>query len=344
MGRTMPAASLQSRRQFLQGSLALAGVGLLSGCAGLPPQVQQPAKVPRVGFFSIFVERAGPLYQAFEAGLHELGWVDGQNIAIEYRIAEGKADRLPDFAAELVGLKVDVVVAPSARVIRVAKEATGTIPIVMIVTDGADPVEQGFVTSLAHPGGNITGATNISPQLSGKRLELLKQSIPGLSSVAVLSDPANPGTVQSLEELRDAARKLSVQVQSLEVRSPEEIADSFEAAIRERAGALIVIENPLTYIQLAQIVELATRSRLPAMYARRDFVDGGGLMAYGPNAPDLYRGAATYVDKILKGAKPADLPVEQPTKFDFVVNLRTAKALGLTIPESVLQQATELIQ
>jgi putative ABC transport system substrate-binding protein len=271
--------------------------------------------------------------------LRELGHVEGQSVAIEYRFAE-RTDQLPAFAGELIGLKVDLLVAGGSEAVRAAKDATDTLPIVM--TNSADPVTAGFVASLPRPGGNVTGLTQIAPQLAAKRLELLRETVSDLTRVAVLWNPGHPLTPVSFREVQAAASTLQLQLQSLAVREPAGLASAFEAATRERAGALVVLRDPFTVREMGQIVELAMKGRLPAMYETRDFVDAGGLMIYGPSLADLYRRAASYVDKILKGARPADLPVEQPTTFDLIINLKTAQLLGLTVPPAVLQQATEI--
>ena len=282
------------------------------------------------------------LYGAFRQRLRELGYVDGQNIAFEVRSAEGRAERLPDLAADLVRLKVDVIVAGGTPAPLAAKRATTAIPIVM--ASAGDPVGSGLVASLARPGGNVTGLSLLVPELGGKRLQLLKEVVPGVSRVAVLWNAANPYPVLVWRQTEAAARALGVHLQSLDVRGPDDLEGAFAAATRGRAGALITVEDPLTFGQRKRIVDFAARARLPAMYGFREFVDAGGLMSYAASLADLSRRAATYVDKILKGAKPADLPVEQPTKFELVINLKTAKALGLTIPPSVLIRADQVIQ
>ncbi len=268
--------------------------------------------------------------------------MEGQNITLVFPSGEVRPERLPHLAAELVSLKVDVIVAATSVAVQAAKEATKTIPIVTPVT--TDPVETGLVASLARPGGNITGLTPIASELSGKRLQLLKTVVPGASRIAVLSNPTSAGVPPQMRATEAAARALGVQLQSLEVRGPDEFETAFQAATKGRAGALIALDDPLVFTHRVRIVKLTAKSRLPAMYGLTGFVEAGGLMSYGPNLADMYRRAATYVDKILKGAKPADLPVEQPTKFEFVVNLKTAKALGLTIPQSVLIRADEVIR
>lgn len=305
-----------------------------------PAHAQQPAKVPRIG---LLVDGASPRVEAFRQGLRELGYVEGQNALIEYRSAAEKGDRLADLAADLVRLRVDVIVAPDPPAARAAKNATRTIPIVM--RSSGDPVEAGLVASLARPGGNITGLYSISEELIGKRLELLKEVVPQLSRVAVLWDPDSPGSVHWFRETEAAARSLGVHLQSLEARgSNPDFERVLAVATRGSAGALITLRNPRIVVHRRRIAELALKSRLPAIYDDREFTEAGGLMSYGANLADLYRRAASYVDRILKGAKPADLPVEQPTTFELVVNLKTATALGLTISPSLLRRADHVIQ
>jgi putative ABC transport system substrate-binding protein len=278
---------------------------------------------------------------AFQQGLNELGYAKGKNIVIEYRYADGKADRLPALAKELVGLKLDVIVASTTPSVLAVKKASATIPIVFVSI--ADPVASGLVASLARPGGNITGLTILGPELSGKRLELLKETVPNVTRVA-LWNPANPGQVVIWKETQAAAQELRLQLQSLEVRSSNDFDIAFEAALRERAQAPIPSPEPLINTHWKRIVEFATKNRLPAMYGGPEVVDAGGLMSYAPDYTDHYRRLATYVDKILKGAKPADLPVEQPTKFEFIINLKAAKQIGLTIPPNVLARADKVIK
>ena len=302
---------------------------------------QQAKKVPRIGYLAL---RATPMDQddAFKQGLRELGWVEGQNIAVEYRWAADKADRLPALAEELVRLKADVLVTQTTPAALAAKNATRTIPIVFLPV--SDPVAAGLVDSLARPGGNITGFTNIAAVLSGKRLELLKETVPKLSRVAVLWSPQFPGSTLNWKESQLPARELGLQLHSMEVSSADKFESAFKEAIKARSAALAVTSNPLATSNAKRIVDLATKNRLPAIYTRGDFVHSGGLMSYGPDLTDLYRRAAFYVDKILKGAKPADLPVEQPMKFELLINLKTAKALGLTIPPIVLMLAEKVIK
>jgi putative tryptophan/tyrosine transport system substrate-binding protein len=304
----------------------------------------QPAKkVPRIGVLWLYSPViASPFAEAFRQGLRELGYVEGKNIVIEYRHAEGKYDRLPSLAAELVRLNVDIIVTASTQAAQAGQQATRSIPIVMTVV--SDPVESGLVASLARPGGNVTGLSLMHPELSGKRLELLKEVIPKLSRVAVLSNLSNPIIPPLLRETEAAARALGVQLQVVEVRDPIELDSAFGAMTRDRAGALVVLPDGTFQNERRRIAALAAKGRLPTMYAWREAVDDGGLMAYGASVPDILRRAATYVDKILKGTKPADLPVEQPLKFELVINLKTAKQIGLTIPQSVLYRADKVIK
>ena len=274
--------------------------------------------------------------------LAEFGYLEGQNIRFEYRGAYGQVDRLPSLAEELVHLNVDVIVAVATPEVQAARQATRKIPIVMVAV--VDPVASGFVASLARPGGNITGLSLQSVDLSGKRLELLKGVVPGVSRVAVLWNPNNPSNVLQLGATEAAAQALRVQLRPLEVRGPQDVEGAFPAATRGRVGALIVLDDPFIVTHRARIVALAAETRLPAMYGLTMYSKAGGLMAYGPNIPDLWRQAGVFVAKILKGATPADLPVEQPTKFELVINLKTAKALGLAIPESMLLRADEVIR
>jgi putative ABC transport system substrate-binding protein len=307
-------------------------------------EAQQTKKIPRIGYLA-----AGSLaqnsrsYNAFQQGLRQLGYVDGENIVIEYRWAEGKLDRLPELAAELVGLRVDILVSGAGNAVtRVLKQATTSIPIVMTV--GSDPVAAGLVSSLARPGGIVTGLTSITGDLSGKRLELLTETIRKLTRVAVLYDPGDPAKLVEFKETQVAAQALGVQIQRVEVQKAEEIGRAFSSVVTWKGNALIVLKTALTDANHKQIVELSTKNRLPTMFAESQSVESGGLLSYGPNYPDLFRRAAIYVDKILKGTKPADLPVEQPMKFEFVINLKTAKALNLTIPQSVLFRADKVMK
>ena len=323
--------------------LLVLGLGALAA----PPagNAQAPAKVPRVGFLapgSASDPGRQRFLDAFRQGLRDLGYVERQNIIIEARFAEGNYDRLPDLAAELVRLKVDVIAAAAVPAIQAAKQATGTVPIVMVVV--IDPVATGFVASLARPGGNITGLSLMAPELVGKQLQLLKELVPKVSRVAVLGNPANAGNAPQLREAEVAARALGVRLQPLEARGLREIDSAFAAMTKERGGAVVVLVDAMLFDHRTRIARLAARTRLPAVYGLRAHAEAGGLMAYGANIADTYRRAATYVDKILKGAKPADLPVEQPTRFELVINLKTAKALGLTIPQSILIRADQVIQ
>jgi putative ABC transport system substrate-binding protein len=323
------------RRTFI-GSLA---GGLLA--APLAARAQPAGKVPRIGF--LFSGDSGPAREVdtFRQGLRDLGYVEGQNIAIEYRFAGGQVERLPELAAELVRLKLDVIVAPYTPPALAAKRATSTIPIVFAVV--ADAVGAGLIANFARPGRNITGLTSSSAELGGKRLELLKQVVPKASRVAVLYNPADRSNVLVLKQLQEPAPTLGLILQPLEVREPREFEGAFLAMTRERAHAMFGTPGVLTFEHRKVLVDLAAKRRIPAMWGHRQFVDAGGLMSYAVNLYDQIRQTAVYVDKILKGAKPADLPVEQPTKFELVINLKTAKALGLTIPPSVLGRADQVI-
>jgi putative ABC transport system substrate-binding protein len=326
-----------SRRRLLQGSLTLAWFSLLAGC-------EKPAKVPRIGFLAVGSrEGRAFLIEGLLQGLREHGYVEGQNIVIEYRFSADRNDRLPELAAELVALKVDLIVASGSPASFAAKQATDTIPIVM-GSINADPVATRLIASLARPGGNITGITEMAPQLSGKRLQLLKETVPGLARVAVFWNPPNPAYGPILKDLEAAARTMGVELQRLEVRVPEDFEGAFEAATRQRAGALVVPGDPLVTNRPRMVADLALKYRVPMLVENKEMAEAGSLLSLGPNIVDSYRRSATHVDKILKGAKPGDLPMEQPTKFDLFVNLKTARALGLTIPQSVLVQATQVIQ
>jgi putative ABC transport system substrate-binding protein len=307
-------------------------------------EAQQPTKVPRIGYLggTNAAAYAGRI-EAFRQGLRELGYVEGKNIVIERRFAEGKPDRLSELAAELVRLKVDIIVSAGPTVTRLLKEATSTIPIVM--TNEGDPVGSGFVASLARPGGNITGLSALSPELSGKRLELLKEIIPKLSRVAVLGNSTEPANTQSLREVELAAGAFGVKLQYLDILSPQDIEIAFRAASKGRADAvLILVAGGIAAAHRTEIVELAVKSRLPAIYNSAEFVEAGGLMSYATSLTDLSGRAAVYVDKLLKGRTPADLPVEQPMKFEFIINLKAAKQIGLTIPPNVLVRADRVIK
>ncbi len=305
---------------------------------------QQPGKRPRVGYLSHLTPAADSTRgAAFRQGLHELGYREGQNIFIEWRFADGKLERLSQLATELVQLNVDVVVAAGGGVIaRAAKTATDTIPIVM--TNAEDPVKSGLVASLARPGGNVTGLTALLTDLSAKRLELLRQIVPGIERVAVLWNSDYADKIREFEEIQKAGERLSIHLQALKIRQPEEIDSAINSAISSKAGALITLPDPLTNTHGSRIVALATKRRLPTMFTQRPPVDAGGLISYGPSYTDLFRRAAGYVDKIIKGSKPSDLPVEQPIKFELIINVKTAKALGLTVPQELLLRADEVIE
>jgi len=320
--------------------MRLIGLVLALALAPLVAEAQPAEKLARIGYLSLGSAADTP--KALLQGLRELGYVEGQNLVIEYRYTEGKAERLPDLAEELVSLKVDIIVAGGTPLPLAAKRATTTIPIVM--TSAGDPVGSGLVASLAKPGGNVTGLSTFTRDLAAKRLQLLKEVVPVISRVAVLWNAANPYAVLNMRETEAAARTLGLQVQSVEVRGPDDIETGFSTAIRWRAGAFIVVDYPVTYLHRTRIADLAARNQLPAMYGFRQYAEAGGLMAFGTSLADLSRRAATYVDKILKGAKPADLPVEQPTQFELVINAKTAKALKLTIPPSVLLRADQVIE
>jgi putative ABC transport system substrate-binding protein len=310
---------------------------------GFNAQAQQQPKIPRIGFLTNNSSTGlGAADEAFRQGLRSLGYVEGKSLVTEYRYGEGKVGRLAEMAAELVRLKVDVIVTGGPTATRTAKQATSTIPIVM-ATD-PDPVANGFVASLARPGGNITGLATLSPEISGKRLELLKEILSKLSRVAVLGTSTTPGTAQELKEAELAAGAFGVKLQYLDVLGSKDIEAGFRAASKERADAVLMLSSAILLSQRTQLVDLAVKSRLPAMYWTAEFVEAGGLMTYGVSIIDLHRRAATYVDKILKGAKPADLPVEQPTKFELVINLKAAKQIGLTIPPNVLARADRVIK
>ena len=320
----------------------LAGL-LLALAAPRAAEAQRSATVPRVGYLFSFTPAEGKhLWEACRHGLRKLGYVDGQNIVLEPRWADGRHERLPTLAAELVRLKTDVIVSAATPASLAAKAATNSIPVVIVAV--GDPVKTGLVTSLARPGGNVTGLSLLTTDLSGKRLELLAECVRPIPRVAILMHPDNPVHAVFLEETREAAQRLGVQIQSLQARNPMEIEQVFAAAGADRAVALVVFDDPVIWSYRAQIVARAAKRKLPVMYGYREFVDDGGLMSYGPDRIDHYGRTAIYVDKILKGAKPADLPVEQPTKFELVINLKTAKALGLTIPPSLLQRADQVIE
>jgi putative ABC transport system substrate-binding protein len=311
---------------------------------GAVAQAQQPAKIPRIGYVSGTGDASdqGPYVEALRQGLRDLGYVEGKNFVIEYRGAEGKLDRIPSLVNELVHLKVDVLVAFTGA-IRAAKQATKTIPIVMVA--GVDPVATGLVDSLAHPGGNVTGLSTLAQDLSGKRLELLKEVTPRLSRVGVLRNPQEQAAIIAFKEYEAAAGSLKIQLQSLDVRVPNpDLEGAFQTAAKGRVGALITVTTAALFVQQKRIADLAIKNRLPSMYQESAWVESGGLMSYSTDDLTVYRRAATNVDKILKGTKPADLPIEQPKKFEFVINLKTANALNLPIPQSVLFRADKVIR
>ncbi len=325
-------------RRRLLGTL---GLSLLA--APFPARAQPGAKVPQIGLLWFGPRSAeSSSLEAFTAGLRELGYVEGQNVVLESRFAEGSPERLVAAATELARIGVDVIVTYGDAGVRAAKQATATVPIVVALT--GDLVEAGHAASLARPGGNVTGQVDTSPELSAKRVELLRDAVPAISRVAVLWNPSNRVKVLDYRMTQVGAQTLGVPLQSLEVRHVDDIGPAIASAVRERAGALLVLSDALTNAHRVRIVELANRNRLPTMYFSREWVDAGGLMAYGPSWRSMYRRAATYVDKILRGAKPGDLPIEQPTTFELIINLKTARALGLTIPPSVLARANEVIR
>jgi putative ABC transport system substrate-binding protein len=323
--------------------LILAALGGLVG-APFAAEAQPAGTVRRIAFISLnSADTAQFGLDALRRGLRERGWVDGRNIVIEIRYADGIVDRLPAYVAEMIRLKVDVIVTTSSATTVAAKDATRTIPIVMAVS--ADALGEGFVTSLAHPTGNITGLTFLTgPEIAGKQLELLKAVAPAASRIAVLANPTNRAHASLIRQLQAAARTIGVQLQVQDARSPDQLDAAFAAMAKARATALVVVTDAMLFGQRQRIVELASASRLPAMYYQREFVDEGGLISYGASITDMYHRAATHVDKILKGARPADLPVEQPTKFELVINLKTARSLGLTIPQSVILRADQVIE
>jgi putative tryptophan/tyrosine transport system substrate-binding protein len=310
----------------------------------LPAEAQQPVNVPRIGYASTnYRSSPGPLVEAFGQGLRNLGYVDGKTILVEYRYAEGKDDRMPIIVKELVQSNVAVLVVPTMNAARVVRETTKTIPVVMVISE--DPVAAGLVDSLARPGGNITGLTRLQRQLSGKRLELLKEAVPRISRVGVLRDADSQAAAIGFTQYEVAAPALKVQLHSMEVREPSpDFAGTFKAAANAGINALVTITSTLLFREQKEIAELASRNRLPSMFEGSTWVEGGGLMAYSTDDREVFRRAATYVDKILKGAKPADLPIEQPTSFELVINLKTAKQIGVTIPQSVLYRADKVIK
>ncbi len=321
-------------------------IGSLAGsllAAPLTAEAQEAGKLVRIGILSTgSISSNLHLFKVFQGRLHELGYIDGQNVAFEFRAADGKNERLPALAAELIRLKVDVLLTTGTPAAVAAKQATSRVPIVTAIV--ADPVGAGLINNLARPGGNITGITDLDDELSGKRMALLKEVVPGLSRVAIMWKTGNPAHKTALREAEVAGRSLDLRLQLLDVRAPSEFQPAFTMMARERAGALILMADSMFSVHRAQLVDTAARSRMPTMFWVRDFVEAGGLMSYGTVYPDLFLRAAVYVDKILKGGKPADLPVEQPTKFELVINLKIAKALGLTIPPSLLQRADQVIE
>jgi putative tryptophan/tyrosine transport system substrate-binding protein len=313
--------------------------------AALPAAAQQQRKAVRLGILRSGVSNttaAQVTGEAFRQGLRQLGWVEGQNIAVEQRHAEGKFERLPRLASELTRLPVDIIYAGDFNSALAAKEATKTIPIIFVTL--GDAVQAGLVASLARPGENLTGVSGLGPELSGKRLELLKELLPGLARVAFLTDPANVASAATLRETETAAQSLGVELQVIKVTKPNQLEEAFSAMKRSRANALMVNHDPTLRVQRDRILNLVEKGRLPAIYVETGWVSDGGLMSYGPNLPHQNRRAATYVDKILKGVKPAELPVEQPTKFELIINLKAAKLIGLTVPPNVLARADEVIK
>jgi putative tryptophan/tyrosine transport system substrate-binding protein len=335
--------TILSRRQLVQGAGAL-GLGLLAGCGRWPWQGQPPARVPRLGYLRQSPFETSASFEPFQDGLRELGYVEGQNLTVEYRTANGVAERLPDLAAELVKAQVDVIVAASpSGPVHAARNATSTIPIVMLGV--THPVEEGLVASLARPGGNVTGLSSTAgPDLSGKRVELLHAVVPGISRLAVLTTPNQRGQAEVVAGIERGASALGIVVQVVSIRGADEFESAFKAISSEHADGVLLVGGSIFQQHRDRIAELAFQHRMPSMTTTRELVAAGALMCYGPNFPDLARRGAYYVDKILKGASPADLPVEQPMRFDFVINLKTAQALGLAIPHHVLLQATEVIQ
>jgi putative ABC transport system substrate-binding protein len=328
---------VKTRREFL----IAGGAGLCVFAA--PLAAQQPGKVARIGRLSPASAAADTgIFEVLQRGLNSLGWIEGRNVVMEDRFAEGRSDRLPELAAELVRLKVDVIVTGSTVGALAAKNATATIPIVMVM--GGDPVASGLAASLARPGGNVTGFTSLGQELNVKRLEVLKETVPGLARVPVLWNPTFPDAVASVKSLEGAARALGVQLRLVDVRDPAEFEKAFAAMGGEHAKALMVLPDIMFMVHRRRIVKLAAKSRLPAMYGLVEFVDAGGLMFYGASLPDMYARAASYVDRILKGAKPSELPIERPTKFELVINMKTAKALGVTIPQQILLRADRVIE
>lgn len=338
-----PDRARPTRRQLLWGGLGLVGIGLLTGCGPVSFPVGQTPRAPRVAFLaaSTFATNK-PRVEAFRQGLRELGYVEGDSIVVETHFADGSPERLRELAVELARLKVDLIVSAGPTVTAVLKDATSTIPIVMAFDD--DPIGSGFVTSLARPGGNITGLSILAPVISAKQLELLREIVPGLTRVAVLGTSSRAGTAQALRELELAAKAFAVELHYLDVREAGDIEPAFEAASAWHAGGLLGLGSAVLNPLRTQVVELAVKHRLPTVFAQPEFVAVGGLLYYGASFTGVFRRAATYVDKILKGSRPAEVPIEQPSEFELAVNLKTAAALGLNIPQSVLLQATEVIQ
>jgi putative tryptophan/tyrosine transport system substrate-binding protein len=325
-----------SRRAFVVGA---AGFGLLAGCGRWPGQAQPAPRTYRLGWL---VSAGYAPSEGFRTALSDLGYLEGRDVVFEFRSAEGRDERLPELATELVALPVDLLLVAGDPATQAAQQATRTLPIVM--SPVGNPVETGLVASLAHPGGNVTGVTNYSPRLTGKQLQLLQEVAPTLSRVAILWRSGNTGTELGWREAQEAARELRLQLISLELHGPEAFDAAFETAVRDHAEAIMTLRDALVAAHSRQIVEFAAQQRLLGMYSHRTFIEAGGLMYYGANAAEMYRRAAAIVDKILKGAKPADLPIEQPMTFDFLVNLKTAQTLGITIPNEIMLQVTEVIQ
>jgi putative ABC transport system substrate-binding protein len=327
-----------NRRTFIATATAILVAPFAAGA-------QRAGKVARIGMLlpgTAARAARSPTVQAFFEELRILGWIESQNVTIEWRFAEEQLERLAELAADLVHLKVDVIVTAAAPSARAAKDATSRIPVVIL--DPGDPVGTGLVASLAHPGGNVTGVTSIAPDLAAKRLELLKEAAPGVMRVAVLFNAAVPPAEIAMKELQAAARALGLYIQSVAVQGSKSMDEAFRLMTQERANGLIVFPDPLTFANQEVITNFATKSRIPGLFGAKEFVNVGGLMSYGPSYPGMFRRGAHYVDKILKGAKPADLPVEQPTKFELVINLKTAKAIGLTVPQSILRRADQVIE
>ena len=338
--------SLYNHRKASIGNSKWLGLGLSAFALvvlGTTAHAQQPKNTSRIGVLAGgSVASDAVRMEALRQGLRELGHIEGKNLIIEYQYANGKPDRLSELAAKLVDLKVEVIVTAGPSATKAAKQATATIPIVM--AQDSDPVESGLVASLARPGGSVTGLSRVSPQLSGKQLELLKETVPNVSQLAVFENSTQPGNRLSLNEVERAAGKLGMQLQTFNISRPEDIQTAFRAASKGGVNGLLLLSSPALFAQRAHVVELAAKNRLPAMYFALEFSEVGGLLSYGPSITDLFRRAGAYVDKILKGASPAELPVEQPTKFEFIINLKAAKQIGLTIPPNVLARADKVIR